>query len=446
MSSFQPKGRGLSSAASADVDPGAQTPALPNEQRGGLVGRSRLPMPASSRRLADAAIPMHAVSPETLGTKRPAPRGAVKLEGIAKQFGATSVLRGIDLDIRAGEFITILGPSGCGKSTLLRIIAGLEPQSAGTVTIDGVAMDGLAPDRRDIAMVFQSYALYPHLTVAENIAVPLRMRRLTRLQRLPGARALPAVRRISGSIGEAVQAVAATLRLESLLNRKPAQLSGGQKQRVALARAMVRQPKAFLMDEPLSNLDAELRVHMRAEIAQLHRQLGATFIYVTHDQAEAMTMSDRVAVILEGQLRQIASPGELYRDPDDLRVARFVGTPRINVLPATATKGGLDVLGLKFAQPSGRAAGTKLQAAIRPERLAITRDGTGLSGRVVYRENLGSDLFLHVAIDGAAAPVIVRCDSSALESTGIGTVLGVGIPAESPLLFDLEGRRVGRRG
>ena len=389
---------------------------------------------------------MHAVSPETVGITRPAPRGAVKLSGIAKQFGATSVLRDIELDIRAGEFITILGPSGCGKSTLLRIIAGLEPQTAGTVTIDGAAMDGLAPDRRDIAMVFQSYALYPHLTVAENIAVPLRMRRLSRLQRLPGARALPAVRRIGRSIGDAVQAVAATLRLESLLNRKPAQLSGGQKQRVALARAMVRQPKAFLMDEPLSNLDAELRVHMRAEIAQLHRQLGATFIYVTHDQAEAMTMSDRVAVILEGQLRQIASPGELYRDPDDLRVARFVGTPRINVLPATATEGGLDVLGLKFAQPSGRAAGTKLQAAIRPERLAITRDGTGLSGRVVYRENLGSDLFLHVAIDGAAAPVIVRCDSSALESTGIGTVLGVGIPAESPLLFDLEGRRVGRRG
>jgi len=389
---------------------------------------------------------MQTVSPSVVGMTRPNPRGAVRLAGIAKQFGATSVLRDIDLDIRAGEFITILGPSGCGKSTLLRIIAGLEPQSAGTVTIDGVSMDGLPPDRRDIAMVFQSYALYPHLTVAENIAVPLRMRRLTRLQRLPGARALPAVHRIGASIGDAVQAVAATLRLESLLGRKPAQLSGGQKQRVALARAMVRQPKAFLMDEPLSNLDAELRVHMRAEIAQLHRQLGATFIYVTHDQAEAMTMSDRVAVILEGALRQIASPGELYRDPDDLRVAQFVGTPRINVLPAVATAAGIDVLGTPIARHSGLPAGTRLQAAVRPERLTVTADMAGRPGQVVYRENLGSDLFLHVALDGAPAPAIVRCDSSALESTEIGTALRVAVPAEAVLLFDLEGRRIRHHG
>jgi multiple sugar transport system ATP-binding protein len=385
---------------------------------------------------------MQAVSPRVVGMNRPNPRGAVTMAGIAKQFGATSVLRGIDLDIRAGEFITILGPSGCGKSTLLRIIAGLEPQSAGTVAIDGVSMDGLPPDRRDIAMVFQSYALYPHLTVAENIAVPLRMRRLTRLQRLPGARALPAVRRIGASIGDAVQAVAATLRLESLLARKPAQLSGGQKQRVALARAMVRQPKAFLMDEPLSNLDAELRVHMRAEIAQLHRQLGATFIYVTHDQAEAMTMSDRVAVILEGELRQIASPGELYRDPDDLRVAQFVGTPRINVLPATATATGIDVLGRPIARQSGLPAGTKLQAAVRPERLAVA--GAGMPGRVVYRENLGSDLFLHVAVDGVATPVIMRCDSSALDTTAIGTSVALAIPSDALLLFGLDGRRLRR--
>jgi multiple sugar transport system ATP-binding protein len=389
---------------------------------------------------------MQAVNPKVMGIERPAPRGAVSLADIAKQFGATSVLRGIDLDIQAGEFITILGPSGCGKSTLLRIIAGLEPQSAGTVSIDGASMDGLPPDRRDIAMVFQSYALYPHLTVAENIAVPLRMRRMTRLQRLPGAGVLPQARRIGAAIGEAVRSVAATLRLESLLDRKPAQLSGGQKQRVALARAMVRQPKAFLMDEPLSNLDAELRVHMRAEIAQLHRQLGATFIYVTHDQAEAMTMSDRVAVILEGELRQIASPGELYRDPDDLRVAQFVGTPRINVLPAAATAAGIDVLGLALARPSGLPVGTTLQAAIRPERLSITNDTSGLPGQVVYRENLGSDLFLHVAIEGASAPTIVRCDASALDSTAIGAAVRVAMAAEHLLLFDLEGRRIGRHG
>jgi multiple sugar transport system ATP-binding protein len=185
---------------------------------------------------------------------------------------------------------------------------------------------------------------------------------------------------------------------------------------------------------------------MRAEIAQLHRQLGATFIYVTHDQAEAMTMSDRVAVILEGELRQIASPGELYRDPDDLRVAQFVGTPRINVLPAVVTAGGIDVLGLPVPRQSGLPFGTKLQAAVRPERLAIANGTSGLPGRVVYRENLGSDLFLHVALDRAPAPVIIRCDSAALDTTDIGASLRVAVPADALLLFDLDGRRIGRRG
>jgi multiple sugar transport system ATP-binding protein len=393
---------------------------------------------------------MHIVSPSVIGTERPARRGAIALAAIAKQFGEVSVLSDIDLEVRAGEFITILGPSGCGKSTLLRIIAGLEPQSAGTVAIDGLSMDGLAPDRRDIAMVFQSYALYPHLTVAENIAVPLRMRRLTRLQRLPGAGMLPGVARIGASVTEAVRGVAATLRLESLLDRKPAQLSGGQKQRVALARAMVRQPRAFLMDEPLRNLDAELRVHMRAEIAQLHRELGATFVYVTHDQAEAMTMSDRVAVILDGRLRQIASPAELYSDPDDLRVAQFVGTPRINVFPAVATPIGIGVLGMPVTRDSGLAIGTRLQAAIRPERLAVTT-GPGLPGRIVFRENLGSDLFLHVAVHGAPSPAIVRCDPSALASTeGLSTEIGataqIVFPPEHLLLFDGDGRRIARDG
>ena len=385
---------------------------------------------------------MLVVSPHAAGMERTPSSGAISLAGIAKQFGPTSVLRGIDLDVRSGEFITILGPSGCGKSTLLRIIAGLETQSAGHVAIDGASVDGLAPDRRDVAMVFQSYALYPHLTVAENIAVPLRMRRLTRLQRLPGAALFLGVSRIRASIAEAVQAVAATLRIESLLQRKPAQLSGGQKQRVALARAMVRQPKAFLMDEPLSNLDAELRVHMRAEIAQLHRQLGATFVYVTHDQVEAMTMSDRVAVILGGELRQIASPSVLYRDPDDLGVAQFVGTPRINVLPAAVTTNGLDVLGMAIAMPTGLAAGTKLQVGIRPERLAAQSSEGLLGGRLVYRENLGSDLFLHVAPDGAPSPLIVRCDPSLLDSVSLGDRVRIGLSAEHLLLFDLAGKRI----
>jgi multiple sugar transport system ATP-binding protein len=385
---------------------------------------------------------MLVVSPLSAGLQRATRSGAIRLASIVKDFDGTPVLKGIDLDIRAGEFITVLGPSGCGKSTLLRIIAGLERQSSGTVTIDGEAVDALPPDRRDIAMVFQSYALYPHLTVAENIAVPLRMRRLSRLQRLPGAAALPGARRIRLDIGEAVHAVASTLRIESLLERKPSQLSGGQKQRVALARAMVRKPRAFLMDEPLSNLDAELRVHMRAEIGQLHRDLGATFVYVTHDQAEAMTMSDRVAVILGGALRQIASPDELYRDPDDLAVAQFVGTPRLNVLPAMATARGIDVLGLALPLSCRRPAGTRLQAGVRPERLTLAAAGAALPGRIVYRENLGSDLFLHVALQGMPAPVVLRCDPARAGALGQGDPVAVAAAPEDILLFDDQGRRV----
>ena len=226
-------------------------------------------------------------------------------------------------------------------------------------------------------MVFQSYALYPHLTVAENIAVPLRMRQLTPVQRLFGL----APRAVRRSIGAEVQSVAAMLRIESLLARKPAQLSGGQKQRVALARAMVRRPRVFLMDEPLSNLDAELRVHMRAEIAQLHRQLGATFLYVTHDQVEAMTMSDRVAVILGGRLQQVASPDALYRDPDTLAVAQFVGTPRINVLPG----GRLGLHGGAGCRTAGAAAGAPVWGSLLRRKQAKASKGGWSIGRILAR-------------------------------------------------------------
>jgi multiple sugar transport system ATP-binding protein len=367
---------------------------------------------------------------------------SVRLTGICKRFGALTVLQAIDLDIRPGEFVTILGPSGCGKSTLLRIIAGLERQSAGSVSIGGTVVDDLRPDERDIAMVFQSYALYPHLTVYENIAVPLRMRRLSQWQRLRVARLLPGVRQVRAGIAEAVLAVARMLRIEELLDRKPSQLSGGQKQRVALARAMIRQPKAFLMDEPLSNLDAELRLHMRAEIAQLHQQLGTTFIYVTHDQAEAMTMSDRVVLIIGGVPLQIASPSVIYADPDDLRAAQFVGTPRINVLPAAATATGIDVLGRTLALPSGQPAGTRLQLGVRPGRLALAAAVDGLQGRLVYRENLGSDLFLHVAVSGASTPLIARCDPAESAEYRIGDTVHLAVPPQYALLFDAEGRRL----
>ncbi|HTR86720.1 MAG TPA: ABC transporter ATP-binding protein [Reyranella sp.] len=372
---------------------------------------------------------MLVTKPDAAAGARPS-RGAVRIAGVTKRFGDTTVLDGIDLSIEAGEFVTILGPSGCGKSTLLRIVAGLETETAGGVAIDGVAMAGRAPNARDIAMVFQSYALYPHLTVAQNIAVPLRMRALTPLQRLTGL----APREVRDRIAADVRQVAAMLRIEALLGRKPAQLSGGQKQRVALARAMVRRPCVFLMDEPLSNLDAELRVHMRAEIAQLHRQIGATFIYVTHDQVEAMTMSDRVAVILGGRLQQVASPDRLYRDPDALAVAQFVGTPRINVLPA-------DRLDL----PQARAAGAA-QVAVRPERLEILAspdDGGGkLKGRLVHRENLGADLLLHIDVPGVPAPLIARTDPTTGETLAIGDELGLAVEPRHALLFDGGGRRI----
>ena len=376
-------------------------------------------------------------------------RGAVSLRQISKSFGPQSVLEQISLDIAPGEFLTILGPSGCGKSTLLRIIAGLEVQDAGSVSIDGQPVDHLRPAARVIAMVFQSYALYPHLTVLDNIAMPLRLSRLNLFQRLPGARYLnPGTRLVTAEIEEAARKVAGILRIEELLARKPRQLSGGQKQRVALGRAMVREPRVFLMDEPLSNLDAELRVHMRAEIAQLHRRLATTFIYVTHDQAEAMTMSDRIVVMMQGVALQVAPPKVIYEDPSDLRVARFVGSPTINVLPGRVEAGGgIDVLGGRLPLPAGLPAGTPVAVAARPQALALATRPAGpcLTGRLVHIENLGSDLFLHAAVEGVAAPLVIRHDPALADSPRLGDMVAVALPAARMLVFDSHGRRVALR-
>ncbi|MBU6271704.1 MAG: ABC transporter ATP-binding protein, partial [Betaproteobacteria bacterium] len=250
---------------------------------------------------------------------------SLSLRHINKRYGATRVLDGIDLDIRDGEFLTLVGPSGCGKSTLLRIIAGLDQADAGEVCIDGVSVDALAPKARDVAMVFQSYALYPYMSVAQNMALPLTMRRLSALQRLPVlGRWVPGSASARRQIDAEVAEVAGALGLSGLLARRPAQLSGGQRQRVALGRAMVRHPKVFLMDEPLSNLDAKLRVETRAEIADLHRRLATTFVYVTHDQVEAMTMGHRVAVLKDGLLQQVDTPRALYDTPVNRFVATFI--------------------------------------------------------------------------------------------------------------------------
>ncbi|WP_315832403.1 ABC transporter ATP-binding protein [Bradyrhizobium prioriisuperbiae] len=361
----------------------------------------------------------------------------ISLTNIRKHHGDTAVLRGISLDIRDGEFLTLVGPSGCGKSTLLRIIAGLDLQDDGTVAIGSRGVDGLRPRDRDVAMVFQAYALYPHLSVFDNIALPLRVRRLSGLQRTPLIGALVAGRRaIENDIRREVEETAAVLDIGHLLARKPGQLSGGQRQRVALGRAMVRHPAVFLMDEPLSNLDAKLRVQMRAEITSLHRRLRNTFVFVTHDQAEAMTMSDRVAVMMGGELIQVGAPDDLYHDPQDLRVAEFIGSPKINVVPAAA-----------LARDMGIVSPEAAKLAFRPEATSLALPVAGvLSGPIETIENLGADIFLHVAVTvgGEALSVIVRVEPSA-RRFAIGEVVGVRPDPSRVLQFDAKGQRVRAR-
>jgi multiple sugar transport system ATP-binding protein len=299
------------------------------------------------------------------------------LQKISKSFGSAQVLHGIDLAIQDKEFVVFVGPSGCGKSTLLRIVAGLEEATSGTIRIDGSDVSAAAPVDRGIAMVFQSYALYPHLSVFENLAFPLRVARLPEDQ-------------VKAKVGKAAE----ILQLTDKLTLKPGQLSGGQRQRVAIGRAIVREPKVFLFDEPLSNLDAALRGDMRVELSQLHRDLKATMIYVTHDQVEAMTMADRIVVLNKGRIEQFGTPMELYHHPATKFVATFIGQPNMNLLPATVTSttGGLTVdlaTGQKMTLPvdtTGAKAGDKVDLGIRPENVAL---GAGLTMKVRVLERLG---------------------------------------------------------
>ncbi|MDF2116054.1 ABC transporter ATP-binding protein [Roseiarcaceae bacterium H3SJ34-1] len=369
----------------------------------------------------------------------------VGIEAISKSYGGIPVLRGVSLDVRDGEFLTLLGPSGCGKSTLLRIIAGLEIQDGGEIAIGGRPVDGARPKRRDVAMVFQSYALYPHMTVAANMALPLRMRRLSRWQRLPLiGPLLPGARAATARIEEEVRRTAAALEIGHVLERRPGQLSGGQRQRVAVGRAMVRQPAVFLMDEPLSNLDAKLRVTMRAEIKELHRRLGTTFIYVTHDQAEAMTLSDRVAVMLGGELLQVAAPQEIYADPADRRVAEFIGSPRINLIPAKVRDAGaVEIAGERIAVATGLPAGSQVTLGIRPEALfPAMPDERGFHGHVRLVEHLGSDLYVHLDAAGMAEPLIARLRAERAPDLAIGMPLRLTARTGHILLFDADGRRL----
>ena len=370
----------------------------------------------------------------------------IELRNISKSFGSTEVIKSLDLSVSNGEFITIVGPSGCGKSTLLRIIAGLENQSTGDVEIDGNVVNNTRASERDLAMVFQSYALYPHLTVQQNLMVPLKLRRLSILERFPIIGWLMPNRRSKlGEIVNKVQVASETLQITHLLDRKPGQLSGGQQQRVAVGRAMVREPVAFLMDEPLSNLDAGLRVHMRAEISELHRDLKTTFIYVTHDQAEALTMSDRMAVMMDGEILQLDTPNEIYNNPSNIRVAEFVGSPKINILQGECDeKGDIICFGIKITDSIKLAQKGNISVGIRPEHMELvtSNDKNVFKGKIVYRENLGSDIFLHVTVNEGEQKIIVRSEPSMVINSAIGDSVMIGWDEQKVMVFDVDGKNV----
>jgi multiple sugar transport system ATP-binding protein len=370
---------------------------------------------------------------------------SISIRDIAKSFGGVTALQSVSIDVNDGEFLALVGPSGSGKSTLLRIIAGLEEQTTGEIYIGSERVDQRRPKDRDIAMVFQSYALYPHMSVFNNIALPLQMRQLNRMQRIPFlGRFIGDAKQRQSKIAAEVAEAARTLDIERLLERKPGQLSGGQRQRVALGRAIVRHPKVFLMDEPLSNLDAKLRVQMRAELTALHRRLGATFIYVTHDQVEAMTMADRAAVMMDGELLQVAAPQTLYDAPRHLKVAEFIGSPKINVIPGRATSHGeIDAAGVVVPAHLRLQTGADVKLGIRPEALRPAQNGAqGWSGAVVHIERLGSDVFAHVKVQDLSDPLIARFDPHKDSVPSIDDQVVLASIPDRILVFDANGERL----
>jgi len=332
--------------------------------------------------------------------------GSITLKKVSKVFGEANVIPSIDLEINNGEFVVFVGPSGCGKSTLLRLIAGLEDVSGGQIMIDGKDMTQAAPAARGLAMVFQSYALYPHMSVRKNIAFPLKMAKMEQ-----------------AAIDKKVESAARVLNLTDYLERRPSQLSGGQRQRVAIGRAIVREPSAFLFDEPLSNLDAALRGTMRLEISDLHNQLKTTMIYVTHDQVEAMTMADKIVVLNRGNIEQVGSPLELYKTPRNIFVAGFIGSPKMNL-----------VEGAYAQSKNARTAG------IRPEHLGLSKDSGTWTGTVKVAEHLGADTFLHLDVAGIG-PITARADGEFGAHHGDKVYL---TPDESKLhRFDEKGLAIG---
>jgi lactose/L-arabinose transport system ATP-binding protein len=358
----------------------------------------------------------------------------LKLDKVVKRYGSVEVIHGVSLEAAKGEFVVFVGPSGCGKSTLLRMIAGLEEVTDGDVFIDGRNVTGVAPADREVSMVFQSYALYPHMSVFENIAFGLRMARFPKDQ-------------LRARVNEAAR----ILQIEPLLARKPRELSGGQRQRVAIGRAIVRHPKLFLFDEPLSNLDAELRTQMRVEIAKLHRALGVTMIYVTHDQVEAMTLADRIVVLRDGCVEQIGSPTELYDHPANLFVAGFIGSPKMNFIPARVAangNGSVTLTGPAFAGGSLVAPlsdGAKLEigapvtVGLRPDNLQIGGPNPILELTTDLAENLGGNTQIYAGAPDTPGIAVIAHGRPAIQP---GDRLSVGLGSGRVYLFDQDGHAV----
>jgi multiple sugar transport system ATP-binding protein len=360
---------------------------------------------------------------------------ALQLLNLKKSYnGAACVVHGINLDIKDGEFVVFVGPSGCGKSTTLRMIAGLEEISGGELRSGDRVVHDIPPAKRGVAMVFQSYALYPHMTVADNMGFALKLAGKSRAE-----------------VSAAVNKAAHTLQIESLLDRKPKALSGGQRQRVAIGRCIVRQPDVFLFDEPLSNLDASLRVQMRVELAQLHRELGVTMVYVTHDQVEAMTLGNRIAVFNAGLIEQCGTPRELYERPSNLFVAGFIGSPSMNLIPVNVRtdETGLPVAMLPGGEtwsipqsrlPSGFA-GETLTLGLRPEHLNLTLATHGVPGYIDLVEYLGGEQIAHVRLKGSDSRLVVKLTSSA-PAAQAGAIVGVNINPDNFHLFGADGRAI----
>jgi multiple sugar transport system ATP-binding protein len=351
---------------------------------------------------------------------------AIQLEGVSKTFGAVEVIRDLNLSVSSGEFVVFLGPSGSGKSTLLRMIAGLETIDAGRLLIDGIRAEGLAPGSRNLAMVFQNYALYPHMTVAENMAFGLRNIGLPQTT-------------ITARVAEAAR----MLEMDKLLSRRPAELSGGQRQRVAIGRAIVKEPKAFLFDEPLSNLDAALRVRTRVELAELHQRLGSTMIYVTHDQTEAMTLADRIVILNNCRIEQVGTPIEVYARPASRFVATFIGSPAMNLLPVTLTGQGDRVAarlgdGTLVPLPAAPPGDGPWDLGIRPEALTVVSDGQTRATATVV-ERLGDRTLVHARLaDGSQ----VIAQDSGRSQVKAGDGIALAFDTAELHLFDGQGRAV----